>query len=384
MRFRGVAIGVIAGLLIGIIVGMVRASLMQKASQPVPLAEDHGRIARVEMQYKPAADNMVIPIYQQFLSAIGKTVEVIWTVGEQSDLAELKEHLGASWPEGHSRALVINKEISTWAKDRFVALVTADGQFSVACAPERAFTPNPLHTNDQEVPFRLAKDMPDLFRVRGTSLTFDGGDFLATDRHLFVGPAVIQKNPVGPGGRFSSVKDMTNYLSTQMGRQVTWVSENLADTPDHHLGMYLTVMGKKAAVGDVTLAEAVLKDHPDLHTALQPGGGVADAVFRNDLSRRLDFVARKMQDLGYTVVRVPLLPSMKERAWMSYNNGIVETRGSETIFYMPTFGVKELDHAAADCFTTEMGCRVVPIDCSGIWQLGGSLHCLVNVVARTP
>ncbi len=67
---------------------------------------------------------------------------------------------------------------------------------------------------------------------------------------------------------------------------------------------------------------------------------------------------------------------------MSYNNGIVDQRGGNTIFYMPTFGAPALDHAAAECFRTQIGCRVMTIDCAKIWQLGGSLHCLVNVVGR--
>jgi len=67
---------------------------------------------------------------------------------------------------------------------------------------------------------------------------------------------------------------------------------------------------------------------------------------------------------------------------MSYNNGIVETRGGKTIFYMPTFGAPALDATAAESFRSKMGCTVISIDCSKIWHLGGSLHCLVNVIER--
>jgi agmatine/peptidylarginine deiminase len=60
----------------------------------------------------------------------------------------------------------------------------------------------------------------------------------------------------------------------------------------------------------------------------------------------------------------------------------VETRGGKTFFYMPTFGARTLDAAAAASFQQAAGCQVIPIDCSHIWHLGGSLHCLISVVAR--
>jgi hypothetical protein len=146
--------------------------------------------------------------------------------------------------------------------------------------------------------------------------------------------------------------------------------------------MYLTVLGHIAAVGDVRLAEQVVAAHPETLQALQVAGGAATPDFCADLSARLDGVARQLSTLGYTVVRVPLLPSATSRAWMSYNNGIVETRGGETIFYMPTFGARALDAAAAAAFHQTTGCTVAPIDCARVWPLGGSLHCLISVVGR--
>ena len=43
--------------------------------------------------------------------------------------------------------------------------------------------------------------------------------------------------------------------------------------------------------------------------------------------------------------------------------------------------IPALDYAVETAFR-KAGCRVVRIDCAGVWRLGGSLHCLVNVVAR--
>ncbi len=382
MKLRAVAIGIVGGLLIGAAVVALRGPL-HPTIEPVPLAEDHGQITRVVMQYRADIGPLVTPIYTQFLAAINKDVDVIWVTGYQPDVDDLKTRLGAAWPASSSSVLV-NKDISTWGKDRYVALhypgITGK---AVLCAPVRTRTANPLRTNDQEVPYRLALDVPKLFAARDTLVDFDGGDFLATTGHLFAGPTIIEKNsPEEVGATFKTLAALTEHLSQKMSSKITWLGEDPKLSPPHHIGMFLTVMGQQAAVGDVRLAEKVVAQHPEVLEALAPANGEATPEFRVDLTTRLDRIAQQMESLGYTVVRVPLLPSATTRAWMSYNNGIVETRNGETIFYMPTFGAKALDEAGAEAFRTTMGCRVIPIDCSTIWQLGGSLHCLVNVVGR--
>ena len=382
MRVRALIVGIAGGLLIGGVIGVLVGSLHRREPRAEPLGEDGGRITRVVMQYQPEAGPLVAPIYRQFLSAISRDVQVVWVVGKSSDLDDLKIRLGRCWPDGRCRAVVVGKDISTWAKDRFVAMRTSGSPaMAVLCAPARRRTANPLRTNDQEVPYRLAQDPSHLFSACDTEADFDGGDFLATSRHLFAGPAIIEKNNPGAGERFRSVDELTDHLNRKLSSRIIWLGTNPAESPPHHIGMFLTVIGQIAAVGDVRLAEK-MACLPETHTALQRAGGIASPAFRSDLSTRLDHIARQMQSLDYKVVRVPLLPSATPRAWMSYNNGIVETRNGETIFYMPTFGATALDAAAATSFRAATGCRVVPIDCSRIWHLGGSLHCLVNVVGR--
>ena len=380
MRLRVVVIGTVGGLLIGVVIGTL---LGPRGERTAPIGEDGGRIARVVMQYQPDAGPLVAPIYARFLSALGREVEVVWVVGKSADLDDLQSRLGTAWPAGRCRVVVTGKAITTWAKDRCVALQSPDHpDAAVLCAPARTTTASPLRTNDQEVPYRLAQDANNLFRVRDTDADFDGGDFLATSRHLFAGPAIIDKNAPRSGSRFRTIAELTDYLCDRMSRRITWLGKNSGESPPHHLGMFLTVIGNTAAIGDVRLAENVIAAHPEIRSAVQVAGGIATPAFRVDLSARLDRVARRMQSLGYSVVRVPLLPSATPRAWMSYNNGIVETRDGQAIFYLPTFGAKALDEAAAASFRRQMHCTVVPIDCAKIWRLGGSLHCLVNVVKR--
>jgi len=384
MRRRALLIGIMGGLLLGGIIGALRGPLARLTPPAAPLGEDGGRISRVVMHYQPDAGPLAMPIYRQWLAAMRADVEVVWVAAQQADLDDLPSQLGSLWRKDHHRGVVVGKPISTWSKDRFVAMhVPGRRNFSVSCAPARTRTANPLRTNDQEAPYCLAQQLPQWFGVRDTTVDFDGGDFLATAGHLFASPAIIEKNAPSAGARFPSAAALADYLGQQMGRPITWVGgERAQDAPPHHLGMFLTVIGQRAAVGDIRLAEQAGAAHAQTLTALQAAGGEASPAFRADLQTRLDRVARQFDALGYTVVRVPLLPSATPRAWMSYNNGIVETRDGHAIFYMPTFGAAALDAEAAATFRAQMGCTVVPIDCATIWPLGGSLHCLVNVVGR--
>jgi hypothetical protein len=254
-------------------------------------------------------------------------------------------------------------------------------------------TASPGRTNDQETPYLLAAGLGDRFLCRGLDIDFDGGDFLITRSHVFAHPAVVEKNAHRPGGPAATAPDaIGRYLVEQFGRPVTWLGTRPDDAPGHHVGMYVTVIEGTAFVGDVRLADAIAASQPDCLAALAVAGGAMADDAKAELAGRLDRAARQLAALGYAVLRVPLLPSATPRAWMSYNNGIVETGGGASagaagpgaIYYMPTFAAPALDAAAVDVFRSAglPSCRVVPIDCSTVWPLGGSLHCLVNVVAR--
>jgi hypothetical protein len=145
--------------------------------------------------------------------------------------------------------------------------------------------------------------------------------------------------------------------------------------------MFVTVIGQTAFVGDTRLAGSIAATQPAVATALARAGGPATPETMQSFDRQLDRTAERMRSFGLAVVRVPLMPSATPRAWVSYNNGIVETRAGRSIYYMPTFAAGPLDDAAANVFRAA-GCDVVPIDCSAVWPLGGSLHCLVNVIER--
>jgi hypothetical protein len=355
MKPHVLMMGVVGGLAIGGAAVAIHESFRPAPPTRAPafaLAEEVGRIRRLVIQYHPDAGEIVGPIYRRFLRAVGDEVEVTFVARDRGALDDLRQRLGADWPP-RWRVLEAEVPISTWAKDRSVVLERRGGA-TVLLAPDRHWRPSHLRTNDQEVPWRLARQWPGLFEVRDSGLVFDGGDMLVTADRVLAHPVLIEKN----AGRFDSPASLRQRLEALTGKPVAWVTERPADAPDHHVGMFLTILGQTALVG-------------------ASGSAEMDATFAG----RLDAVAARMQALGYQVKRVPLIGTTRTRAWISYNNGVIETRGRETVFYMPTFGRPDLDAEARSVFES-VGCRVIGIDCSGAWRLGGTLRCLVSVVGR--
>jgi hypothetical protein len=88
------------------------------------------------------------------------------------------------------------------------------------------------------------------------------------------------------------------------------------------------------------------------------------------VGRRFDAVADSLAALGYRIVRVPYLPNgltdqpARNDATMgvafNYSNVLVEAYGETRRAYVPVFGFKELDEAAAAAYVSA-GFEVVPI-----------------------
>lgn len=356
---------------------------------PPALVEDAGPVRQIVCHYHPNIGEAAVPVYARFFAGIGDDVEVVWVVASPDDLADLKRRLGSAWP-GRSRALVTGVPISGWSKDRCVVLAGPGEDRATLLAPRRVESPNPLRTNDGEVPWRLAIEWPGAFAARELPLEFDGGDFYITAERAFVHVAVLTKNPgwrrpdvepsatARPAGERAEA--MRQYLADQLGRPVAWIGDPLNPdaAPPHHIGMFLTVVGNYAIVGDAGDSWRPR----DLDALLAPAGGPAEPADRRQLADSLDAVADQLRTLGYAVLRVPLLPSATPCAWISYNNGVADADAAgRPVFHMPTLGDADLDEAARKVFQ-RAGCRVRPVNCSTAWPLGGTLRCLTLVTAR--
>ncbi|MCG3179580.1 MAG: hypothetical protein BIFFINMI_01918 [Phycisphaerae bacterium] len=377
MSLRALVIGLTAGVL----AGAIAVSVLNRGAAPPAdpasadhapaLPEDAGLASRIVLQYHPQAGDAVAPIYARLLAALGDEVQVVWVCAGDDELADLRRRMGDAWPATRSRTVLVGKPISTWSKDRFVTLAAPGGRATLL-APSRERSTLDLRTNDGEIPWHLARQCGDLFGCRDAGMLFDGGDFLVAEDRVFAHPALIEKN----ADRFATPEALRRHIESQMGRPAVWLTDDPADAPLHHIGMFLTLLGSRAVVGDVRAAEPLCDA-----AVLADAGGRMPAADRDRLADQLDRLADRLAGLGYRVTRVPLMPSAAPRAWMSYNNGLAQTRGGAALYCMPTFGVARMDRAAAAAFESA-GARVTAIDCSAVWRLGGSLRCLVNATGR--
>jgi N-dimethylarginine dimethylaminohydrolase len=99
-------------------------------------------------------------------------------------------------------------------------------------------------------------------------------------------------------------------------------------------------------------------------------------------ARRFDRAAAELTARGFQVVRVPALVLAGAGSYVTYTNALFDRRADGTrVVYLPTYRQPALDRAGR-AFYQARGFEVRPIDVAPIYQLNGSLGCLVNVLAR--
>jgi agmatine/peptidylarginine deiminase len=77
-------------------------------------------------------------------------------------------------------------------------------------------------------------------------------------------------------------------------------------------------------------------------------------------------------------VAVPFLPTGEERAYVTYNNVVID---GKTVF-MPVYDMPELDEAAEAVWRSE-GFEVRRVPAADLLPCRGAVHCLVNVLERS-
>ncbi len=121
------------------------------------------------------------------------------------------------------------------------------------------------------------------------------------------------------------------------------------------------------------------KNHPAASALLAGAGGADESA---ETQRMFDSVAQECLAAGYRVTRLPVLPGLDSRTWLSYGNVVIDNRDGRTLVYMPVYrGAEELNDAAEKLWR-ECGATVRPVDCTSTYTRFGSLHCLVSIMGR--
>lgn len=369
MRTRGLLGGVAAGLVASAIVVAI-GGLARGHTRPATrlVAEDASApLSRIAIHYAPAADRVALGVWTQLFATLPAQVEVDVEVTRHADFERLRGLLAAAHTPHLDRlhAVVVGQPITTWSRDRYAALVDADGRGSIL-APPRIETPFRARAGDAESPFAISRALYDR-EPQVAQIVFEGGDLAATPHYLFADVNLAGRNV----GRTSADRaSIEHELHARFAQDIVWLGDAVGDVPRHHIMMYMMPIDDRTiAVGDVRAGVALLGD-ADLPLA------DVDAE-----AARFDRAAAILVTKGFRVVRVPALVLAGAGSYVTYTNALFDRRGDTRIVYLPTYALPALDAAGA-AFWTAQGFEVHPIDVSAIYQLNGSLGCLVNVLAR--
>lgn len=362
--FAGVCLGVTAAAA----VLALRGGGSTRADSGAVLSECDGQLRELVIHYEPSARDIALPVYREFLRALGTGAVVQVVCPDMAAFDELASAVGPLQCE--LRPLPVRHAITTWSRDRWVPLAPArPGAPAVLFAPrgEAADEIWPARAGDERVAFDLASASAGKARARRSALYFDGGDFLADGENVFVMPRVLQRNLQHT---VANRELLLQQLAGELRKRVIL----LTNAPDHHAGMFMCAAGNRTLlVGDPSLSKPLL-------------AGGAGQVFEADYSAEtqglFDAVAAQCKAEGYRVIRIPTAVAPDGRTYLTYVNGLIDEEPRGRTVYLPSYqGFASLNRAAQQVWVG-LGYRVQPVDCSSVYRHFGCLHCLVNVLRR--
>ena len=325
------------------------------------LPEGGGTLAAIALQYTPDARAATAPAYRAFLAGIDPSVEVTAVCPDRAAAAMFLRD-AAAWRAanpGRLHTVVVDRALTTWCKDRF--LVTG-GSPATLLLPREELSGIAGRNGDASVAPALHRADPARYTAVKTDLSFDAGDFLATSDTLIVSDSLWNKNGRDP--------NFLRRLQSQFGERIVW----LHGAPDHHIGMFVAVLNDNVAlVGDTDAAR------PLWNAGVERRLGKAD--FSPSVAASLTAVQDGLRKAGYRVVKLPTA-CLGPKTFVSYTNGVFETRGGRQIVYMPWYDEPGLDNAARAAYESA-GCEVRPIPVKTLYRYHGTIGCLINVLRRT-
>ncbi len=373
-RILGVALGLLSAV---IILQWMNYGSSDVAPPAGKLRSDcDGALQDIVIHYTPGGASIVMTAYRQFIQALEPNV-VVHVVCP--DTGAFKELVDAISPyECTMKPVPVDHPITPWSRDRWLALAkTNESGKSILVSPAKEEMAEhwTARRGDAKVGNDLAAHLPLFITSRRSHLIFDGGDFVADSEMIFVTPDVLRRNL---GQTVHTREELLGRLTLELGRDITLLEES----PRHHAGMFMMPVGERTVlVGDPSATLRLLG--PSAADDLQPLFKQTSPDLGSEKQSQFDAVARQCREAGYTVVRMPVVPGMDERTWLTWLNVILDDRPEGKTVYMPVFDGVEVLNAEAERIWTELGWKVQRVDCTATWPNFGSLRCLVNVMRRS-
>ncbi len=369
------------GCLLGLVASAGVLSVYDGGAGPTPqltygslLSECDGCLRQIVIHYTAEAAAVVAPTYREFLRQLPADVTVHVVCPDKLAYDDLLARVGST--ACSLSPVIVDHAITTWSRDRWLALGASKDQTAVLLCPrsEDGADVWSAREGDQRVAEDLAAALGPSVSSRRSDLYFDGGDFTADNETVFVRPATLFRNLQRT---VETREELIENLRTLLKRRVVL----LQDAPDHHVAMYMLPIGeRRVLVGDPRMARRLLADSPakaNLQSYL-PGG----PDFTEVTAAHFDALARQCKEAGYQVLRIPVVPGVDGRTFVTYTNAILDQRNGHRTVYMPVFRSAEALNRAATAVWTELGYDVRPVECDACGRSFGTLHCLVNVLHR--
>jgi hypothetical protein len=393
------ALGIVLGLVVAAVVLRMAPRTKVPSINETPaglagevLVEDQGAMGEVLFQYVASQEEVVAPTYTDFLRALDPSIRLVAVVPRDadagtSDARALQAFLARTDPSGglaaRTRIVETDGPITVWSKDRALVLAAPRTQLVVPMRPDPKWRER---FNDWATLSAVAKAMPERYLVNEIPLEYDAGDFAVTGDKIVVDVNLLTKNQKHG---LTTAKALGEFLARTFHRAIIVLGDADGDVPRHHLSMYMTPLGDGAVlVGDpragrdlVGAAFAPGEESPDTGEPL-----VAD--FSEPTLAKFDRAAKDLASAGFRVERVPVVP-FDDKTYVTYTNGVYETRAGRKNAYVPQYArdaadvaVAKMDALAAEKYRA-LGWDVRTIRVRDAYRFHGTVGCLCNVLRRT-
>ncbi len=334
---------------------------------PTPFPEGCAAIDHIVLHYDPDAMAEWLPTCRDLLRSLPPAVRVSIAVHGQAEADHLARALALEAPAIRDRpcTLVVGRPVTSWARDRYVAI--RDGDRSAFLTP-RIDRVDPEYLGDLAGAHASAAPSARCFP---TGYSFEGGDVACNGTHAFIGWKTVTDNLEN-----GMTDDIEAAFARMFGCPLVVVGRPAP--PHEHLDMFMTVVDERTVLlGDPVLGLELL--------GREPADNVPDfdawtqVALHSGLLARYECVLNELERQGLTVRRLPIVHG-EDGNVLTWNNAVIERRADGRRAYMPAYGLPELDEVAARAFR-EVGVAVLPIDVAAIAPSGGTVRCLTNVIA---
>lgn len=331
---------------------------IERPALPVPTLRMPGEFERQDAillawdeSDEPAQETQI-----DIIRAIWRSVPVILLVSNADAQMEVAELMRVAGLPKHAVRIVRVAVDTVWARDFGpIAIRGTAGQSALINAEyERSERPN-----DDDVPLSVAPllGMPAV----DVPVRMDGGNLLSNGAGLILSSTRYFDDNADRNG--DQLKLM-QQLKTTYGAQQVLILEPLAGEGTGHVDMFATFTASNRVI--------VGRFSPD-----------DDPVNAEILDRNADRLAHVMTPQGrMQVTRIPM-PPVESDVWRTYTN-VIYANGTLLMPIYPGNDRLGRQQAMAAYRQALPGWRIVSINCNGIIESGGALHCLSMNLGRVP